>query len=109
MLVNVPSLEVPSMLRVEPGNPDDSYLIQKIEGTAAVGGRMPLGGQALPPDTIAAIRQWITDGAVASAAARSAWPRPSSGCSRPRRRRTFAPKTRRRWQNCWWLRTRHST
>ena len=69
MLVNVPSLEVPALLRVEPGNPDDSYLIQKIEGTAAVGGRMPLGGDALPPDTIAAIRQWITDGAVASAAA----------------------------------------
>ena len=63
MLVNVPSLEVPALLRVEPGNPDDSYLIQKIEGTAAVGGRMPLGGDALPPDTIAAIRQWITDGA----------------------------------------------
>ena len=68
MLVNVPSLEVPALLRVEPGNPDDSYLVQKIEGTAAVGGRMPLGGQPLSQDTIAAIRQWITDGAVASAA-----------------------------------------
>ena len=68
MLVNVPSLEVPALLRVEPGNPDDSYLVQKIEGTAAVGGRMPLGGQPLSADTIAAIRQWITDGALASAA-----------------------------------------
>ena len=68
MLVNVPSLEVPALLRVEPGNPDDSYLVQKIEGTAAVGGRMPLGGQPLSQETIAAIRQWITDGAVASAA-----------------------------------------
>ena len=53
---------------MEPGNPDDSYLVQKIEGTAAVGGRMPLGGQPLSADTIAAIRQWITDGALASAA-----------------------------------------
>ena len=69
MLVNVPSLEVPALLRVEPGNPDDSYLVQKIEGTAAVGGRMPLGGDPLSADTIAAIRQWITDGAVASAVA----------------------------------------
>ncbi len=71
MLVNVPSVEVPALLRVEPGNPDDSYLVQKIEGTAAVGGRMPLGGAPLSQDTIAAIRQWITDGAAASAAARS--------------------------------------
>ena len=69
MLVNVPSVEVPGTLRVDPGNPDDSYLIHKIEGTAAVGGRMPLGGQALSQDTIDAIRQWITDGAAASAAA----------------------------------------
>ena len=69
MLVNVPSVEVPAILRVAPGNPDDSYLVQKIEGTAAVGGRMPLGGEPLSADTIAAIRQWITDGAVASAAA----------------------------------------
>ena len=69
MLVNVPSVEVPALLRVEPGNPDDSYLIQKIEGTAAVGERMPLGGAALPAATIAAIRQWITDGATASATA----------------------------------------
>ena len=69
MLVNVPSVEVPAIPRVAPGNPDNSYLVQKIEGTAAVGGRMPLGGQPLSADTIAAIRQWITDGAVASAAA----------------------------------------
>jgi hypothetical protein len=71
MLVNVPSVEVPALDRVEPGNPDDSYLVQKIEGTAAVGGRMPLGGAALPQETIAAIRQWITDGALATAQASS--------------------------------------
>ncbi len=71
MLVNVPSTEVPSLLRVSPGNPDDSYLVQKIEGNASVGGRMPLGGQALPQETIDAIRQWITDGAAASTAAQS--------------------------------------
>ena len=76
MLVNVPSVEVPAILRVDPGNPDDSYLIQKIEGTATVGDRMPLGGAALPQATIDAIRQWITDGAtettVASASSKAA-------------------------------------
>jgi len=63
LLVGVPSVEVPSLLRVKPGDPDSSYLIQKLEGTAAVGARMPLGGPYLSGDMIAAIRQWITDGA----------------------------------------------
>jgi len=71
MLVNVPSSEVPSILRVDPGNPDDSYLVQKIEGTASVGEQMPLGGPVLPDEQIAAIRQWITDGALESTAAKS--------------------------------------
>jgi hypothetical protein len=69
MLVNAPSAEVPGLLRVAPGNPDASYLIQKLEGTAAVGERMPLNGPPLPPETIAVIRQWITDGAPQSASA----------------------------------------
>lgn len=64
LLVNTPSTEVPSLLRVDPGNPDNSYLIQKLEGTAAVGGRMPLGGSPLPPETIAVVRQWISEGAI---------------------------------------------
>jgi hypothetical protein len=62
-LVGVPSSQVPTLLRVEPGNPDRSYLIQKLEGRAAVGDRMPLGQPALPDATIAVIRQWIVDGA----------------------------------------------
>lgn len=64
MLVNVASSEVPSVDRVEPGDPDNSYIIRKLDGTASVGERMPLGGPYLPDDTIAAIRQWITDGAM---------------------------------------------
>jgi Ca2+-binding RTX toxin-like protein len=62
-LVDVPSQEVPSLKRVEPGDPDNSYLVQKIEGTAAVGGRMPLGGSRLPQAEIDLIRQWISEGA----------------------------------------------
>lgn len=62
-LVGVPSSEVPSLLRVKPGDPGNSYLVQKLEGRAAVGDRMPLGQPALPDATIAVIRQWIAEGA----------------------------------------------
>lgn len=63
-LVNAPSTEVPSLRRVLPGNPAQSYLLQKVSGSAGiVGARMPLGGPALPADAIDAIRQWILDGA----------------------------------------------
>jgi Ca2+-binding RTX toxin-like protein len=62
-LVNVASHEVPSLKRVKPGDPDNSYLVQKIEGTAAVGSRMPLGGSPLSADQIALIRRWISEGA----------------------------------------------
>jgi mono/diheme cytochrome c family protein len=62
LLVGVPSVQQPGLLRVDPGNPNDSYLIQKLEGTA-MGGQMPLGGTPLPAADIAVVRQWITDGA----------------------------------------------
>jgi len=71
LLVGIPSTEVPSILRVKPGDPDNSYLIQKLEGHAAVGARMPFGGPYLDAATIAIIRQWITDGAQRPAAAAS--------------------------------------
>ena len=56
---------MPGLLRVDPGDPDNSYLIQKLEGTAAVGARMPLGGTALSQADINVVRQWISDGALA--------------------------------------------
>lgn len=71
MLVNAPSVEAPELNRVTPGDPDASYLIQKLEGTASAGARMPLGSPPLPAETIAVIRQWIADGAQAPAAATS--------------------------------------
>ncbi len=64
MLVNAPSVEVPALRRVSPGSPDSSYLIQKLEGHAAVGGQMPLGQTPLPQATINIIRQWIANGAA---------------------------------------------
>ncbi len=71
-LVGVPSNEVPGVLRVKPGNPGNSYIIQKIEGHAAVGARMPFGGPYLDQATIDTIRQWITDGAQRGAGAAAA-------------------------------------
>lgn len=68
-LVGVPSTEVSSLLRVAPGNPNASYLIQKLEGTAGVGERMPAGLPALPQSSIDIVRQWITDGAQPGSAA----------------------------------------
>jgi hypothetical protein len=69
LLVGVPSNEVPALLRVRPGDPDSSYIIQKLEGHASVGAQMPFGGPYLDAATIAAIRQWISDGAMAPPAA----------------------------------------
>jgi hypothetical protein len=69
LLVGIPSTEVASVLRVQPGDPGNSYLIQKLEGHAAVGARMPFGGPYLDAATIAIIRQWITDGALRTPAA----------------------------------------
>ena len=63
-LVGVPSVEEPNFLRVDPGNPDESYMVLKIEGAPGIeGGQMPLGETPLPQATIDAIRQWITNGA----------------------------------------------
>jgi hypothetical protein len=69
MLVGVASVEQSSILRVAPSNPSNSYLIQKLEGTAAAGERMPAGLPPLPQADINIIRQWITDGAQPSSAA----------------------------------------
>jgi hypothetical protein len=63
-LVGTPSLEVPALQRVAAGNPNDSYLIRKLEGgPSIVGSRMPLVGPPLPQTTIDSIRLWITNGA----------------------------------------------
>ncbi len=62
-LVNVVSGEDGNFDLVEPLQPDNSYLIHKLEGTGLNPSVMPLGG-ALPQPTIDIIRQWILAGAV---------------------------------------------
>jgi methionine-rich copper-binding protein CopC len=70
LLVGVPSVEVAGVLRVDPGMPDQSYIVMKLEGAAGiVGGQMPLGEAPLPQSTIDVIRQWIGAGAPAAVAA----------------------------------------
>ena len=69
-LVGVPSRET-GTLRVAPGNANNSYIIQKLEGTASVGERMPAGLPALPQSDIDVIRQWIGDGAMPVSASRA--------------------------------------
>ncbi|MBI2083060.1 MAG: hypothetical protein HYT76_05780 [Deltaproteobacteria bacterium] len=60
-LVNVTSTEDSSQLRVKPGEPDNSYLVKKIEGNA--GTRMPRGSSPLSSSETQAIRDWISNGA----------------------------------------------
>jgi hypothetical protein len=52
-------------LYVDPGHSDRSYFLDKLRGSIChcQGERMPLGGPYLAPDDLAAIREWIDDGA----------------------------------------------
>jgi len=67
-VVGVASLEVPSLLRIKPNDPANSYLIQKIEGTAASGARMPAGCPTTQPcldqATIDQVKAWVSQGAL---------------------------------------------
>jgi len=64
-VVNVSSIEQPSLKRVAPGDPDHSYLIQKIEGAAGISGaRMPFGGPFLTQAEIDQVRAWVAQGAL---------------------------------------------
>jgi hypothetical protein len=48
---------------VEPGNPDMSYLMMRLEGRQRVGGRMPLGQAPLDSIDVGNLRNWILSGA----------------------------------------------
>jgi hypothetical protein len=62
-MVNRPALEDPAALRVEPGNPDASFLVDKLRDRN-VSTQMPLGADPLSEDEIAAIEAWIQAGAL---------------------------------------------
>ena len=64
-LVGVAARLQPGAIRVVPGDPDNSYLIHKLEGRAGIFGlRMPQNGPPyLTEGQILVIRTWIRDGA----------------------------------------------
>lgn len=62
-LVNQPSTQAPGLDRVEPGDPDQSYLYRKVIGVGISGERMPAFSPPLPEESIRLIRDWIRRGA----------------------------------------------
>ena len=64
-IVNRPSVENPSLDRVEPGDPERSYLVRKLRGDPDItGSRMPLDRpEGLPREQIDGIIGWIRAGA----------------------------------------------
>jgi hypothetical protein len=60
-LINVPSTEQPTIVRVKPGDPMNSFLVQHIQSE----------GDGASPTDLTFIEQWITDGAPPSASAMS--------------------------------------
>jgi hypothetical protein len=64
-LVGVPSVGRPNLNRVSPGDPENSYIIHKLEGRPSiVGGRMPRGtGPFLTDGQMLVLRRWIELGA----------------------------------------------
>ena len=64
-LVNVASVGKPGAIRVIPGDPENSYLIHKLEGRAGIVGlRMPRNGPPFLTDgQVRVIKRWIELGA----------------------------------------------
>ncbi len=66
-LVNIASVESP-LMRVAPGAPDKSYLVNKLRGTQQQAGgsgvQMPFGATPLSEQNISLIEQWIASGAT---------------------------------------------
>lgn len=62
-IVDRPSVEIPSLDRVEPGDPANSYLYRKILGAGITGDRMPQASPPLSDQQIELVRDWIRRGA----------------------------------------------
>jgi hypothetical protein len=73
-LVNVASVQLPSMDRVTPTDPTNSWFMHKLDGTQGTftamctgmfcGQQMPFGGPYLSMEVRDAIRTWIMNGAL---------------------------------------------
>jgi hypothetical protein len=62
-LVNRPALENGARLRVDPGDPDSSFIIDKLRNRN-VQTQMPLGAEPLAAEEITMIEDWISAGAL---------------------------------------------
>jgi hypothetical protein len=64
-LVNVPSRGKPGAIRVIPGDPENSYIVHKVEGLPDIAGRrMPFSGAPFLTDgQILILKRWIEIGA----------------------------------------------
>jgi hypothetical protein len=62
-LVDIPAMQDPDTLRVEPGSPETSYVMRKLEGRQLSGEPMPPGAP-LSEERLALIRDWIAAGAI---------------------------------------------
>ena len=63
MIVGHPSTEMPSLARIQPGDPANSYMYRKITGAGITGDRMPQGLPPLDDAKIKLVRDWILRGA----------------------------------------------
>jgi hypothetical protein len=72
-LVGVPSTELPTMVRVKPGDPAASFLLHRVDGdactlpdctTTVCSELMPQGGPPLDEAKLLTLRAWIAQGAI---------------------------------------------
>ena len=64
-IVSIDSVEVPGVVRVLPGDPDNSYLFWKITDNPGITNNpMPLGSYPMTQREIRMIRRWIEQGAL---------------------------------------------
>ncbi|MEW6087716.1 MAG: hypothetical protein AB1498_05375 [bacterium] len=60
-LINFPSSSYPEIKRIVPGKPDESLLLQRLEGKVIIG--VPLERNCVTKKEIETIREWIKNGA----------------------------------------------
>jgi len=63
-IVNVPSSQRSSLVRIKPFEPNNSYLINKLKGTNIDGTRMPQDIPPLTVDVITLFENWVSQGAM---------------------------------------------
>lgn len=64
-MIGAKSHQEEGALLIDPGNPDESYIIRKVKGTGS-GKQMPIGMDPLTPEEIQMIVDWVAAGAPTS-------------------------------------------